>query len=165
MELLRMPRASENMTEGTVGPWLVHEGERVEAGAPVVEIITEKAQFELECERGGVLAAVFAVERATVPVDFVLGVLVEEGEEWDRAAIERENDEIVRAHLAAALGDASLHTRAARRPTARKGATPRARRLARSAGVSLDEVRAALGVEGVIEEKHVREFLSKRDDG
>lgn len=161
MEFIRMPRASENMVEGTVGLWLIEEGSDAAAGAPVVEIITEKAQFELECERGGTLTNVFAPHRSTVPIGYVLGVLTDVGEEVDIDAIIKENESLIARHLRSAVGDLSVNTVAAeqKRDASRVSATPRAKKLAAVSNIDLAVVRDKLGVSGIIEESHVKKFI------
>jgi pyruvate/2-oxoglutarate dehydrogenase complex dihydrolipoamide acyltransferase (E2) component len=167
MELLRMPRASENMVEGTLGLWLAKEGDRAVTGAPVVEVITEKAQFELECESSGILVRQFAATRATVPTGFILAVISAAGESPDLSSIERENQDILQRHLSTAFSGvpAAPGTAVVPKSEARVSATPRARKLARDLNVSLEEVKAVLNLEGIIEERHVQQFVDSRDNG
>ncbi len=161
MEFIRMPRASENMVEGTVGLWLIEEGSDAAAGAPVVEIITEKAQFELECERGGTLAKVFAPPRSTVPIGYVLGVLTDVGEDVDIDAVSKENEALIARHLRTAVGDLSVNSAMPehRKDAGRVSATPRAKKLAAVNNIDLAVVRDKLGVSGIIEESHVKKFI------
>lgn len=42
-----MPQLGESVVEGTVGKWLVKEGDRVEKNQPIVEILTDKADSEV----------------------------------------------------------------------------------------------------------------------
>jgi len=44
---VRMPQLALSMTEGTVGKWLKTEGETVQAGEPLVEVLTEKVATEI----------------------------------------------------------------------------------------------------------------------
>ncbi|MDZ7816583.1 MAG: biotin/lipoyl-containing protein [Planctomycetota bacterium] len=165
MELLKMPRASENMVEGTVGEWLAVVGQELDKGDQVVEIITEKAQFELECEKGGTLLRVLAQTRATVPVGYVLCVLVQPGESPDINAIEAENERLIREHLAKAETGGSLldaQVSSAGSSSEKIKATPRARRLAKKSGISLKEVKDTLGIEGILQEEHVRKYRERQ---
>jgi len=168
MHLVRMPKVAENMTAGSVGPWRVAAGDRVNPGDPVVELVTEKAEFTLEAEVAGRVAALLAAERSTVPVGYVLAVLAEEGEEAAaRSAAEAENAETLRRAAQEAPGG-SAKSPAAAAPVAaapeasgdaRVRATPAARRLAREKGVALGEVAAALDLAGAVREEDVRRFL------
>jgi len=51
-------------SEGVVSAWLFVDGERVAAGAPLAEIMYEKASMELLAPASGVLRIVVPVETA-----------------------------------------------------------------------------------------------------
>jgi pyruvate dehydrogenase E2 component (dihydrolipoamide acetyltransferase) len=55
-------------TKVVVVRWLKREGDRVEAGDPLVELETEKVSYELESPFAGVLVKILARETAEVPV-------------------------------------------------------------------------------------------------
>lgn len=55
-------------TKAVVVRWLKHEGDRVKAGEPLVELETEKVSYELESPFSGVLMKVLARETDEVPV-------------------------------------------------------------------------------------------------
>ena len=55
--LLRMPALSPTMTNGNIGAWKKEIGERVESGDVLVEIETDKAIMDFECQEEGFLAA------------------------------------------------------------------------------------------------------------
>jgi pyruvate dehydrogenase E2 component (dihydrolipoamide acetyltransferase) len=79
---IRMPALSPTMTEGNVARWLKHEGDRVAPGDVIAEIETDKATMEVEAIDEGTLGKIVigdGTER--VPVNTVIGVLLEEGEE------------------------------------------------------------------------------------
>ncbi len=48
---IKMPQASDTMTEGTVVKWLKKEGEKIASGEAVAEIETDKAVMEMELPR------------------------------------------------------------------------------------------------------------------
>jgi pyruvate dehydrogenase E2 component (dihydrolipoamide acetyltransferase) len=50
-----MPRLSLTMKEGTVGKWYKNQGETVEKGEPIAEVVSEKATYDLESPATGVL--------------------------------------------------------------------------------------------------------------
>ena len=54
---VRVPPLGESVVEATVGAWLKHEGDAVEAGEPLVELETEKVNVDVAAERSGVLDA------------------------------------------------------------------------------------------------------------
>jgi 2-oxoglutarate dehydrogenase E2 component (dihydrolipoamide succinyltransferase) len=63
-----MPQLGESVVEGTIGKWLVQEGQRVEKDQPVVEILTDKADSEINAPEAGVVTKIHAQEGATVGV-------------------------------------------------------------------------------------------------
>ena len=81
-----MPALSPTMTEGTLAKWLVKEGDDVSAVDVIAEIQTDKATMELDSYMDGVLLHI-AVKEGPVPIDGVIAVVGEEGEDW-KAAIE-----------------------------------------------------------------------------
>ena len=60
---VRMPQLALSMTEGTVGKWLKTEGETVQAGEPLVEVLTEKVATEIAAPTSGVLQKIRSEER------------------------------------------------------------------------------------------------------
>lgn len=57
-----------NTTKVNVVRWLKQEGDRLERGEPVVELETEKVNYELDSPVKGVLLKILAHEAAEVPV-------------------------------------------------------------------------------------------------
>ncbi|MDX1575437.1 MAG: pyruvate dehydrogenase complex dihydrolipoamide acetyltransferase, partial [Kiloniellales bacterium] len=82
-----MPALSPTMTEGTLAKWHVKEGDEVTSGDVLAEIETDKATMEVEAIDEGTVGKLFVDEGAEgVPVNQVIAVLLEEGE--DASAIE-----------------------------------------------------------------------------
>jgi pyruvate dehydrogenase E2 component (dihydrolipoamide acetyltransferase) len=90
-EVIRMPRMSDTMEEGNIVSWLKEEGEEVEAGETLAEVETDKATMELDSYFDGVLLHI-AVKEGPVPINDVIAVIGEEGEDW-KAAIEQSASE------------------------------------------------------------------------
>jgi 2-oxoglutarate dehydrogenase E2 component (dihydrolipoamide succinyltransferase) len=63
-----MPQLGESVVEGTIGKWLVQEGQRVEKDQPVVEILTDKADSEVNAPEAGVVTKIHVQEGATIGV-------------------------------------------------------------------------------------------------
>ena len=82
-----MPALSPTMTEGTLSRWLKREGDSVAVGDVIAEIETDKATMEIEAVEEGVLGRIMVPEGTEqVPVNTVIAVLAEEGE--DLSALE-----------------------------------------------------------------------------
>lgn len=67
-----MPQLGESVVEGTVGKWLVSEGDAVAKDQPIVEILTDKADSEVPSPVAGVVRKIHAVADAVVSVGAVL---------------------------------------------------------------------------------------------
>ena len=65
---VKMPPLGESVLEGTVGKWLVREGQRVEREQPVVEILTDKTDSEIPAPIAGVVVKILAAEGTAVAV-------------------------------------------------------------------------------------------------
>ena len=87
-----MPQMGESIAEGTITRWLVNVGETVERDQPLFEISTDKVDAEIPSPEAGVLLEIRHSEGDTVPVDEVVAILGEEGEEVDGAADEDEKE-------------------------------------------------------------------------
>tara|TARA_B100000925_G_scaffold205229_1_gene155986 strand:- start:916 stop:2199 length:1284 start_codon:yes stop_codon:yes gene_type:complete len=78
-----MPRLSDTMTEGVVAKWHKKIGDTVNEGDLLAEIETDKATMEFEAFPGqeGKLLYIGTGEGETAPVDTVLAILGDEGED------------------------------------------------------------------------------------
>src|SRR5690606_27489488 len=80
-EVINMPRLSGRMEEGVVAKWLKKVGDKVEVGDMLAEIETDKATMEFESFNEGVLLHIGIQEGETAPVDTLLAIIGEEGED------------------------------------------------------------------------------------
>jgi len=80
-EIVRMPRLSDTMTEGTVAQWHKKVGDPIAEGDLLAEIETDKATMEFESFQEGVLLHIGVEEGATAAVDSILAILGEKGED------------------------------------------------------------------------------------
>ena len=80
-EIVRMPKLSDTMTEGVVASWLKQVGDEVESGEILAEIETDKATMEFESFFDGVLLHIGVEQGSTAPVDSLLCILGEKGED------------------------------------------------------------------------------------
>jgi 2-oxoglutarate dehydrogenase E2 component (dihydrolipoamide succinyltransferase) len=72
-----MPQLGESVVEGTIGKWLVREGDRVERDQPVVEVLTDKADSEVPAPVAGVVSKVLVLEDDVVRVGAGLCIIDE----------------------------------------------------------------------------------------
>lgn len=79
--IVNMPRLSDTMEEGVVAQWLKKVGDKVEEGDILAEIETDKATMEFESFHEGTLLHVGVQEGETAPVDSLLAIIGDEGED------------------------------------------------------------------------------------
>ena len=94
---VRVPRVDANVTEAAVGQWLVECGERVAVGQPLVELITDKAAFELPSEHDGVIGRRIASEKDVLPVGYVIALIADAPDE-PLPDVSDENDAVMAAY-------------------------------------------------------------------
>lgn len=70
-----VPELGESVADATVGKWLKQEGDSVKSGEAVVELETDKINFEVEAEEDGVLESIASAEGDTVNVGDVIGTI------------------------------------------------------------------------------------------
>ena len=76
-----MPLLSDTMEEGTVAKWYKKVGDTVKEGDILAEIETDKATMEFESFHEGELLHIGIEEGGTAPVDSLLAIIGEKGEE------------------------------------------------------------------------------------
>jgi len=154
--LVRFPKVAPGVEQAMVGAWHKSPGERVAKGEPLVELVTDKATFDLPAEADGVVLHVAAPEKSQIPVNYVLAILGDPGEAIPDVA--DENRRLLEAHSRRARVAAWTLGKPGGGPSAAAvRATPGARRLARELGVPLEDVAASTGT-GVLREEDVRSF-------
>ncbi|GAB3343605.1 pyruvate dehydrogenase complex dihydrolipoamide acetyltransferase [Marivirga atlantica] len=81
-EVIRMPKMSDTMEEGVIASWLVKEGDKVSSGDILAEVETDKATMELESYEDGTILHIGIEEGDAVPVNGVIAVIGEDGEDY-----------------------------------------------------------------------------------
>jgi len=82
--IIKMPKLSDTMTEGTVASWVKNEGDSVESGEILAEIETDKATMEFESFEDGVLLFQGVKEGESAPVNAILGIIGEKGADYQK---------------------------------------------------------------------------------
>ena len=80
-EIINMPRLSDTMEEGTVAKWFKKVGDQINEGDILAEIETDKATMEFESFNEGELLHIGIQEGGTAPVDTLLAIIGEKGED------------------------------------------------------------------------------------
>ncbi|MDA0731241.1 MAG: pyruvate dehydrogenase complex dihydrolipoamide acetyltransferase [Flavobacteriales bacterium] len=178
-EIVRMPKLSDTMTEGVVAAWHKKVGDEVESGELLAEIETDKATMDFESFQDGILLHIGVETGATAPVDSILCVLGEKGEDIKRILADAEKDVVITdtasvpapsaapvpvaiaAPVAVSAPAAPVPvTHAAPAPlatNARVIASPLAKKLADKLGLSLDRIPGS-GEGGRVVKRDVENF-------
>ncbi len=146
-----MPRLSLTMKEGTVVQWFKKEGDTVNKGEPLVEVLSEKVTYDIEAPESGVLRRISVSEGLNVPVDQTIGVIAGADEPVSE-------EETVPSEKPPVKETAEVvHTQAPSKAAERVPASPAAKRLAKELRVDLAKV-SGTGLEGRIIEDDVKRF-------
>ncbi len=170
-DVIRMPRMSDTMEEGVIVGWQKKVGDAVEPGDVLAEVETDKATMELESFQEGVLLYI-GIKEGAVPVNGILAVIGEAGEDYKAALSAAEAEEAGEASSAAASNNeapanepetatapaSETQNSAAETSDQRIKASPLAKSIAQEAGVSLASI-SGTGDHGRIVKKDVESFL------
>lgn len=154
MEILKVPKLNENMETAMVGPWSKSVGDPVDPGDVIVELITDKASFELQVVEKGVLIKAGASEKSTVPVGYVLAVIGDPDEEIPD--IDAENAVLMNSYMSGLAEDIKAA------PRSQVKATPAARRLALEEGIDISDIASSLDAGAIIDKDCVLKYMESR---
>lgn len=174
-DVIKMPRMSDTMEEGVIVAWLKEEGEDVEIGETLAEVETDKATMELDSYYEGKLLHI-AVRDGSVPIDGVIAVIGQEGEDWEAAIKADAADGASSPARTVAHKEAEMHTEAPKtdatpvvdetaKPAAeatsdeRIKASPLAKSIAKEAGLDLSAIQGS-GDQGRIIKKDIEAAMS-----
>lgn len=149
-----MPQLAETMEKATIVQWLKQVGDEVAEGEAIVEITTDKVDVEVESPASGVLLKIMAGAGDEVPVEEPVAILGEAGEAVDDADVA-----VSKATPQAPEARAKVEA-APEPPKGRIFASPRAKRLAKEAGLDLAAV-TGTGPRGRIVSQDVRKYIQE----
>lgn len=87
-EVIKMPLMSDTMEEGVIQTWHKKVGDQIEPGDIIAEVETDKATMDLESYSEGTILYLGAKEGDAVPVNGVLAIIGEKGEDY-KALLEK----------------------------------------------------------------------------
>ncbi len=165
--VVQMPALSDTMEEGTLIAWHKKVGDSVESGELLAEIETDKAVMEFQSFYDGVLLYIGVEEGNAVPVDAVIAVIGEEGEDYQAliSAAAQPVESIITTEIpsqevletvAAPLNNLNITS-----PVATNGkikASPLAKAMAKEEGIDLNLVEGS-GDDGRVVKRDIEAFL------
>jgi len=176
-EVIIMPKLGFNMNEGKLVEWYKAEGDAVKKGEPLFSVETDKTNMDIEATDDGIVRKLFIEAGDTIPVTLPIAIVGSADEDIDALvkdslaqlggsapADETQEAEAVSTSACEAAADAKDEkAAAAASPKAEGGRlkiTPRARRVAKENGLSLEELEIeGTGWDGGICEKDILEYL------
>jgi pyruvate dehydrogenase E2 component (dihydrolipoamide acetyltransferase) len=78
--IVKMPKLSTTMEEGTIVSWFKNEGKTISQGEPLFEVTTDKATVEVESPATGVILKLYYQAEETVPCGRMIAFIGKEGE-------------------------------------------------------------------------------------
>jgi pyruvate dehydrogenase E2 component (dihydrolipoamide acetyltransferase) len=173
-EIIYMPKLSDTMTEGVVAEWTKKVGDKVASGELLAEIETDKATMEFESFYDGVLLHIGVEKGKTAPVNAILAIIGEAGEDISALianagsaapVVEAAKEEVKSTPAPVAevkTAPAPVATPAAVAPSANSNgrviASPLAKKLAEEKGVDISTV-AGTGEAGRIVKRDVDHYV------
>lgn len=136
-----MPQMGLTTVEGLIVRWLKQEGETVQKGEPLFEVMTDKVTAEIEAPASGVLRRILAKEGETVKVAQVIAVIAAPDEDISGLLAQQGVAEAAAEAAPAAAGVAApsaptAPSEPAKREGGRLRISPLARRIAQQHGLT-----------------------------
>jgi len=161
---IQIPKTESKVEEATLFKWHKKEGDRVIKGELIAEIETFKAAVEINSPETGIIYKIFVKEEEAVPVNTVIAILIEEGEEIspedikpflrnqkeESVSLKKENISFPKKDLTHSSDIKNKKIKIA----------PIARKLALAKGVDLSLINGS-GPGGAITKKDIEGYLSK----
>src|SRR5450759_2992930 len=143
-----MPQLGESVIEGTVGRWLIGEGQPVKEYDPLLTVTTDKVDTEIPAPASGIVLKILVAEGQTVATGTQLAIIGQPGEAGGESP----------------ASPSAENTEREDRPAndeRQSGVTPLAQRIAGENGVDLRQVRGT-GPVGRITKEDVETHLAAR---
>lgn len=160
-----MPKLSSTMATGTLLQWFKEEGEAVDIGEPLFEIMTDKINIEVEAYDQGILLKKYVAVDEEVPVNYVVGYIGKSeesvpAESPGQAGGGTKEEETSESNQSASIEDSQVAVNPSKK-SAKPRATPAARHLARVNKIDLVFINGS-GPNGRVQKKMLFFICMKR---
>src|SRR5207244_127215 len=162
-----MPRLGQSMEEGTIVQWHKKEGDTVRQGEPLLEVMSDKANFDVESPMDGVVRKILAAVDGTLPVGHAIAILGTQDEPIEHllggAPASKANAESTSASPTATPRiEQPAASEGERAGPLRLAISPRARRIADERGIPMAALEGrGTGPGGRVLERDVMAYLEK----
>jgi len=162
-----MPKLGLTMETGKIEKWVKKEGDKVEEGDILFEVMTDKVSLEVESYNSGILKKILREEGEEVPVTEVVAYIGEEGEEVpDKATSSSAGPKVEEKDVEVEEEPKGVIEIDKEAITEKKGPvkiSPLARRIAKDAGVDISKIEGT-GPGGRIVKEDVENFISSAEE-
>ncbi|MGQ9494192.1 MAG: dihydrolipoamide acetyltransferase family protein [Anaerolineae bacterium] len=136
-----MPKTGMTQETGTIVQWFYKEGDHVQKGEPLLEVMTDKVNLQVEAPASGVLKGIKAFPNDVIPVTQVIAYIVEPGEEIaeEKTAVAPPMEEAASIEKREPAAEVEATAVVPEAPGKIK-ATPMARQLAKEYGLNLAQI-------------------------
>lgn len=163
-----LPKLSSTMETGSITQWFKNEGDSVEIGEAIFEVMTDKIAIEVEAYEEGVLLKKYYGIDEDIPINSVIGYIGEANESVpdtppsSEVVVEEDPTSVSEKSVTSAVS-ASQTVLVAKETVGQIRATPAARKLAREKGISLSSIQGS-GRNGRIHVSDVQVIKSPQQD-
>ncbi len=159
--VIRMPKMSDTMTDGTIVAWHKKVGDKVKSGELLAEVETDKATMELESYESGTLLYVGLAAGESVKVDEIIAIVGDAGTDFTPLLTSATSVQATAPVSAPVQSSAAPEVVAANPVSAgsdsRVKASPLAKQLAKEKGIDIGSISGS-GENGRIVKKDVETF-------
>ncbi|PRS37597.1 branched-chain alpha-keto acid dehydrogenase subunit E2 [Bacillus sp. NMCC4] len=150
-----MPKLSSTMEIGTLLQWFKEEGDSVEIGEPLFEIMTDKINIEVEAYDDGIFLKKYYEADDQIPVNAVIGYIGEANEQVpSEPPAQADEDSSESSESSSPDTASSSSTEAPKTSDEKVRATPAARKTAKDHHVAIQEV-SGTGPKGRVQKRDV----------
>ncbi|WP_342474010.1 dihydrolipoamide acetyltransferase family protein [Bacillus sp. FSL W8-1141] len=159
-----MPKLSSTMEIGTLLQWFKEEGDSVEIGEPLFEIMTDKINIEVEAYDDGVFLKKYYEADDQIPVNAVIGYIGEANEQVPSEPPAQSDEASSEDSGTSSPSEPSVSTEVEPAVGEKVRATPAARKTAKDHQVAIQEV-SGTGPKGRIQKRDVEAALQTNEEG
>jgi pyruvate dehydrogenase E2 component (dihydrolipoamide acetyltransferase) len=166
--IIKMPKMSDTMTEGTIVAWHKKVGDKVKSGELLAEVETDKATMELESYEDGTLLYVGVNKGESVKVDGILAIIGEKDADY-KQLLNQPAAKTTSSSDSNKAAQANPEPVKEDKPAEKQHATgdervkisPLAKKLAEEKGIDIGQIQGS-GDNGRIVKRDVEEFKPKQ---
>jgi len=162
--VIRMPKMSDTMTDGTIVAWHKKIGDKVKSGQLLAEVETDKATMELESYEDGTLLYIGVEAGNAIKVNGIIAIVGEANADWKALLVETKPATVeTKANVETTSSVTEIKTpEVVNQSDDRIKISPLARLLAKEKGIELNKLSGS-GENGRIVKRDIEDFKPQAD--